>query len=92
MGAIGRDTLPAASFERQRARLLTTDAFQQQDPHERARALAALALTGGDPARPPDRAAALAKLAPADLQALAARLLVDDARTQLRIVSTGGSR
>jgi zinc protease len=92
VGGLAREPLAARDFERARAQLVTDELFRAQDPHARARAIAEAVLAGRAPESPETRAAAIARLSPADLQRAARRVLDDGARTLLWLVPEGGAR
>jgi zinc protease len=92
LGGLAREPLSGSDFDRARAQLVTSELFRAQDLHVRAGSLAEAAFDGGNPAFADERLAALARLTPEDLQRVARRILVDNARTVLWLVPEGGAR
>jgi zinc protease len=92
MGSLAREPLSGSDFDRARAQLVTSELFRAQDLHARAGSLADAVFAGGSPGPVDERLAALARLTPEDLQRVARRILVDNARTVLWLIPEGGAQ
>lgn len=92
VGRLAREPVAADVFSRVRSRLVLDALFGAQPVRARAAALGEAAFRHGDPALASRRIEALDRLAPADLQRVAQRVLAESARSIAWYVPAGEGR